>query len=347
MRILFYLGHPAHYHLYKYAIRHAGAGAVVVFKSKDVLEQLLTEDGIPYVNVNTGTSGNGYLQKGITFIHRLRKLGEIIRRHQPQVLAGSAAELALLGKIYGIPSCIFFEDDFEAVKPFARIAGPFATHLICPDSCSAWKWSNKKTGHNSYHELAYLHPDHFTPDISKTEGIFDRSGKNFILRFSSLDAYHDSGKGGISDSLADLLIEKLEPHGKVLITSERKLPMRFDKYKIRIAASDIHHALYYADLFIGDSQTMTAECAVLGTPSLRYNDFVGHLSYLEELEHKYALTSGFKTSEKNRLMAKLDELLQMKNMREEWQRRRRLMLSEKVNFAEWMIDYLNNPHLTD
>ncbi len=35
---------------------------------------------------------------------------------------------------------------------------------------------------------------------------------------------------------------------------------------------------------------MIAEAAVLGTPSIRFNDFVGKLGYLEDLEHKYGLT---------------------------------------------------------
>ena len=77
----------------------------------------------------------------------------------------------------------------------------------------------------------------------------------------------------------------------------------------------MHHALYYADIYIGDSQTMTAEAAVLGTPALRFNDFVGKLSYLEELEHKYELTYGIKTSEPEKLYEKIREILKMKLMK--------------------------------
>jgi len=344
MKVLFYLGHPAHFHLFLHAIHAAGAGGVVLIKSKDVLENLLKEEGIPYVNIDEVAAGKtrkkNLIGKSFAFFQRMLRIREIIKRHQPAVLAGSAAELAVLGKIYNIPSCIFFEDDFEAVKPFARIAGPLATHLICPDCCSAWKWNHKKTGHNSYHELAYLHPDHFTPDHQKVEQLFSANTQNFILRFSSLDAYHDNGKGGISDSIADQLIEILSPRGKVFITSERLLPERFEKYRIQIPAGDIHHALYFADLFIGDSQTMTAECAVLGTPSLRYNDFVGELSYLEELEHRFNLTYGFRTGNIEPLLQKLQTLLQISDLKNEWQLRRRKMLEEKCNFAEWMISYL-------
>ena len=47
---------------------------------------------------------------------------------------------------------------------------------------------------------------------------------------------------------------------------------------------------------------MAAECAVLGTPSIRFNDFVGKLGYLEELELEYGLTFGIKTSDPEKLL---------------------------------------------
>lgn len=313
-----------------------------MIKSKDVLERLLTEDGIPFLNVDEikkGKRSGNLIKKLIGFIKRMNRISDVIKRHQPDLLAGSAAELAVLGKLHKIPSAIFFEDDFEAIKPFALIAGPTATELICPDCCSAWNWNHKKRGYPSYHELAYLHPDHFTPDFSKVEHIFSREKPNFILRFVSLDAYHDIGKAGISDTLADQLIEKLEKQGNVFITSERVLPERFEKYKIRIPANQIHHALFFADLFIGDSQTMTAESAVLGTPSLRYSDFKGELSYLEELEINYQLTFGYRTGEIEQLLNKVDEILLMPNRKDDFAKRREKMLTERINFAKWMEEY--------
>ena len=64
------------------------------------------------------------------------------------------------------------------------------------------------------------------------------------------------------------------------ITSERELPEEFEKYRIKIKVNDIAHAIYFAELLIADSQTMSAEAAVLGTPYIRYNDFIGKISYL-------------------------------------------------------------------
>ncbi|MDQ3050630.1 MAG: DUF354 domain-containing protein [Bacteroidota bacterium] len=345
MKLLFYLGHPAHYHLFKHVIRAFKAGEVLVLiKSKDVLEQLLIEEGVPYINIDhkTGvkTVGNT-LAIAKKFGRRMLGIAHVIRKEKPTMLVGCSAELALLGKFFRIPSCAFFEDDLEKVKSFAMLAGPTATYLICPDVCSAWKWEQKKIGHNSYHELAYLHPDHFKPDFSLVSHMFEKGTRNFIIRFSELGAYHDVDKQGINDELALTLIDMLKPHGRVYITSERPLPSQFESYRIAIKSSHIHHALYFADMFIGDSQTMTAESAVLGTPALRFNDFVGELGYLEDLEHTYGLTYGFRTSESEGLLNKLDELLNDTNLKEQWQQRRMKMLDNKVNFANWMISFLN------
>lgn len=339
MNVLVYLGHPAHFHLFKHCIKNLQEKhhkITIVIKSKDVLEQLLIDSKLDFINIASGKKRSLYS----AFTKRLLALSKLIRIHKPNILIGSAAELAVLGKLYKIPSYIFFEDDFEAVKKFAKVTGPTATKLICPDCCSAWKWQHKKTGYKSYHELAYLHPNHFKPDVEKVKGIFDLSKKNFILRFAQLTAYHDKGKHGITSEVAQKLIDLLLPHGNVFITSERELEPQFEKYRINISPLDIHHALYYADMYVGDSQTMTAEAAVLGTPAIRFNDFVGELSYLEELEHQYELTYGIKSKYPEKLFQKTKELMQNNNLKKDWELKRKKMLGNCIDLAEYMTNLI-------
>ena len=139
MTLLVYLGHPAHFHLFKETIKNLQAKAVkvvIVIKSKDVLEKLLIDSKLEYLNISDANNkGSAYKN----FAKRLFNLSKIIRANKPNLLVGSAAELTILGKLFRIPSYVFFEDDFEAVKKFAKIAGPLATKLVCPDCCSAWK----------------------------------------------------------------------------------------------------------------------------------------------------------------------------------------------------------------
>jgi len=203
-------------------------------------------------------------------------------------------------------------------------------------------FSRKKIGYNGYQKLAYLNPRWFRPDIKKINKSIDLSKPYFILRFSELTAYHDFGCSGINDDVAVNIIEKLNPHGNIYISSERTLASQLETYRIQLDPLYIHHALYFATLFIGDSQTMTAEAALLGTPALRFNDFVGRLEYLEELEHKYGLTYGIKTSEPEKLLLKIEELLKMSDLKAEWQKRRQKMLNDKIDVTAFMVWFIEN-----
>jgi hypothetical protein len=162
------------------------------------------------------------------------------------------------------------------------------------------------------------------------------------LRFAKLSAHHDSGKTGITEQIAKSLIKELESYARIYITSERKLEPQFEKYRININPRDMHHVIYHADLYIGDSQTMAAEAAVLGTPSIRFSDFVGKIGYLEELEHKYGLTFGIKTQEPQKLLDKIKELINMPDIKNEWQRRRQKMLSDKIDVAAFMAWFIEH-----
>ena len=187
-----------------------------------------------------------------------------------------------------------------------------------------------------------MHPNYFKPDKNVINQFNPSGSPYFILRLVSLTASHDIGKSGIYDEFVKKIIFILEKKGKVFITSERKLPDFLEKYRIKINPLNIHHALYYANLVIGDSQTMIAEAAVLGTPAIRFNDFVGKLSYLEELEKKYKLAFGFRTNESEFLIEKIDELLTKKNLKKEWQRRRQKMLYEKIDVTDFMVWFIDN-----
>ena len=54
MKVLFHLGHPAHYHLFKNTITDLvirGHETFILIKKKDVLEELLDFDSVPYLNL--------------------------------------------------------------------------------------------------------------------------------------------------------------------------------------------------------------------------------------------------------------------------------------------------------
>jgi hypothetical protein len=98
----------------------------------------------------------------------------------------------------------------------------------------------------------------------------------------------------------------------------------------------------FADIYIGDSQTMAAEAGVLGTPFVRFNDFVGRLMYLHELENKYHLGFGHKTNDPAGMYKSIETLIGIQNRREIFAERREIMLKEKIDYAKFQTWFIEN-----
>lgn len=342
-KILIYLGHPAHYYIYKNVIpqlKRDGHSVEVLIKKKDVLQQLLDNAGIPYHNILE--EGRKDTKWGILWglIKRTYRMNAFCSKYHPDILTGTSVENSFIGKIRHIPVINVNEDDADVVPLYAKLSYPWATEILAPSVCNCGKWEGKATKYNSYHELAYLHPDNFTPDKSVVEQYFSVDSPYFIMRFAKLKAHHDTGIKGISTEIASKIIEILEPHGRVYITSERELEPQFEKYRIKINPLDMHHVMAFASIYIGDSQTMAAESGVLGVPFVRFNDFVGRIGYLRELEDTYQLGYGIKTYEVDRLYKVIQELISMKDRQQIFLSRRQKMLSEKIDFAKYLCNYI-------
>ena len=346
MNLLFYLGHPAHFHLFKNVIKELKKRehrVSILIKKKDILEDLLIETKLDYVNILRNGRKDNKTSMGIGLLKRDFRMFSYSLNNRPDLMIGTSPEITHVGKLLNINSIVVNEDDAEQVPLFAKLSYPLASSILAPASCSTGKWNYKTIHYNGYHELSYLHPSHFIPAAKKIKELTNNGEmKYFILRFAKLSAHHDSGKMGITTAIAEKIIDRLKILGRVYITSERELEPQFEKYRISIKPSDMHDALYFSHLVIGDSQTMAAEAAVLGTPSIRFNDFVGKLGYLEELEHRYGLTYGIKTTEPEFLFDKIEELLSIKDLKKEWEKRRHKMLSEKIDFTAFMIWLFEN-----
>jgi predicted glycosyltransferase len=248
-----------------------------------------------------------------------------------------------LGKLFRIPSIIFSEDDASIIPQFAKITYPFVDVILSPASCNAGKWEFKKIGYDGFHKYAYLHPDVFKPDRSKISSFGD--GPYFILRLAQLSAYHDTNRKGITKEIARHIIKLLKPHGNIYITSERPLEPEFEEYRININPLNMHHALSFAKLYIGDSQSMAVESALLGTPGIRFNDFAGEIGVLNELEKKYGLTYSVRTSEPQNLFGIIEKLLGNKELETEFKIKHARLVNEKINVLSFFVWFIQNfPH---
>jgi predicted glycosyltransferase len=294
------------------------------------------------------------------------KILKICLREKINLLTGSSAEVAHIAWLLRKLGVCTGEDDAKVIPNYVKCTAPFLyknSIRLCPTVCGSDGMEKHTVHYPSYHELAYLHPNHFTPSREVVESYgMDTSKPYFILRFASLNAHHDDGIRGINTEVAQNLVDILAPHGQIYITSERELEPQLEPYRIRINPLDMHHVMAFASLYIGDSQTMAAEAGVLGTPFVRFNDFVGRIGYLRELEDIYELGYGIHATPltedspirradgsaqpcgTDALYNSVKELMAMpaQERKQLFASRRQKMLSEKIDYAKYLTWFIEN-----
>jgi predicted glycosyltransferase len=342
-KVLFHLGHPAHFHLFRNTFKfleEKGYESLIIIKKKDILEDLVKGAGLSYFNILPERRGGSKFQMVWSVLIQSYRLLLFCLKTKPKALIGSTPNVAQVGKVLGIQSINLGEDDVAAIPLYAKITYPFSSIILSPVSCDNGKWNKKTLAYPSYQELAYLHPNHFKPDYSVVEKYLGNEKTFFVLRFSGLNAYHDEGIEGMGLNVSRQIIQMLLPLGRIIITSERPLNNELEQYRLPVDPLDMHNLLHFATLFIGDSQTMAAEAGVLGTPFIRINDFVGRLGYLNELEHVYKLGFGILPKDVQTIFPILESLLEIKDIKQVWHERRMKMLEDRIDFNGYFNSFL-------
>ena len=342
MNILIDINHPAHVHLLRNAYKilvEKGHQVIVAVKEIPSAMKLLDIYGIPYVNI--GKKNDALGKKGLDQLAYDRRLLKLARQHQIDLGIGSSINIPHVSKMSRMKNIILDDDDDAAEPLFVKFGHPFADAILTPSAIT--RKSKKAVYVASYHELAYLHPNRFVPDPDVLHDAGVEVGEPyFILRFNAFKAHHDIGAEGLSIENKHRLVDSLKSKGKVLITTERDIDEEFKPYQLKVSPEKAHSLMYYATMLVGDSQTMTSEAAVLGTPAVKCNSFAGRLSVPNELEQKYSLCYSFLPEQHEAFFAKIDELLSMSDLKGEWQLRRQRMLADKIDYSGFMVWFIEN-----
>lgn len=338
-KVLFDIGHPAHVHLFKNFIiylQKRGIEYEVVTRDKEITNALLTNYNIPFKSISKQSlSLSSMLWE---FIFRGLKIIRLYIKNRYSIAMGTSVSIGYLSffSLGKVISWNFCEDDDDIVPLQALLSYPFSTKIIVPDCLRHKYWKRKRVTYSSYHELAYLHPNNFIPD----ENILNKYGlepKTYVIfRLSALKAHHDIGIKGISFELREKLKSFLSEYS-IIESLEGKQGNKIEPY-------DMHHVLAFAKIIVCDSQTMAAEGMVLGVPSFRINSFVGKISYLEELENKYKLGFGILPEKEELILSTLKETISTENLESLWAQKKELMLIDKLDLNQWMINYFEENH---
>lgn len=342
MNIHIDIGHPGHVHLFRnlyLGLTEKGHKVYVTTQDIKSARILLESYDIPYT-ANT-VKGEGMLNKGKAMLRNTAVLYKFARKNKIDIGISSTPSLMQALKLLNKP-CVFMDDDDDPVEPLVcRFAHPYSKVVLSP--MSTIRKTKKNLYYAGYHELAYLHPKVFKPDPTILKRLSISEGEPyFVLRFVALQGHHDKNAVGLSISQKKKIVEELLKYGKVFITSEKEIDDWFLPYQLKLPFKDIHSLLYYANIFIGDSQTMTSEAAILGTPAIRCNSFVNRITYLKEEEEKYDLTYGFHPDNFDQLFNKMIEIVSTQDIKVIWSLKVKKLLSEKINVTKFLIWFIEN-----
>ncbi len=324
MSVLIDISHPAHVHFFRplaEALIADGVDVRIAARDKDVTVRLLEASGLPFEILPMGRPGAGRFSAASELLRRSWSLRRRIRRYRTKVVLtrNPSGAIAAFGTR---ATSIFDTDDGCSVGIHYWSARPFADVI----TSSVHDPEDHGGGHRRYRALKahmFLHPNRFTPDQEVRRRYLEDFEPLTVVRFSAHDASHDRRIEGITPEGRKAILERLEQFGPVLVSVERQalyLHRTTDSCTrsdagtagastwVEVAPEHFHDLLATAELFIGDSQSVAAEAAILGVPSLRLSGFTERAFYLSLLE-SYGLMRNFLPGEEELLLAELDAAL--------------------------------------
>lgn len=337
MKLVITIQHPAHVHFYRHTIAQLnsrGHDIIVFTRDRPMALALLEAYGIEY-EVLTGRFDSpaemviNQLRYEINLVRKLRRL-------DPDCVTGiGGLAMSHAGALTDTESVLFTDTEHATLSN--TLAFPAADRIYTPD-CYEDDIGPKQHRYAGYHELAYLHPTRFEPDprVLKANGL-DPDERFVVLRLLEWKAAHDIGDSGFSN--VERVVDALEATGvRVFITAEGDVPEAVEHCHLPVSPQAVHHLLAYADLFIGESATMAAESAVLGTPAMYVSTI--RLGYISEMEDRYGLVHTYDGPDRQSEAIREAVSILEGYDHEQWGRRRDRLLTEKIDTTRFILRQL-------
>lgn len=345
MNIAIFINTPAQLHFYKNIwkkLREDGNKVYLLVRNYGETSPLMKEMNIDHFQYSSPPDSKwGKVVSLPLAIYRVRRY---LKKKNVDLITGFGTYDVITSMIRMKPVIVFsdseprinkktFSVQFSVLKPF--------TNLFITPTSFGQDMGKKHRKINSYKEMAYLHPRYYTPnnEIYTLLGI-DENEKYILMRFNAFDALHDAGVYGFTNSMKVKMVKEFSKDYHVFISSEKGVPEEIENHVMDVPKNRIHDVLYNAHLLITDTQTMTTEAALLGTPVVRCNSWVGDndMGNFIELERKYNMIYNFRDEEEGFKKAK--ELLSGNGITDIYRKRREKIILDKVDIVDKYCDII-------
>ncbi|WP_137283197.1 DUF354 domain-containing protein [Halorussus salinisoli] len=343
MNYLFFTNTPAHVHLYRNAVselQERGHEVLVLARDYGCTLDLLDYYDLPHVVYGQLATNKYSLARRLPshYVTILRN----VRAYDPDKIFGVGAYAAHAGAATDAPVVLI--TDSENTHVDHAISRPFADAYLTPHTF------DKDLGENhhvfrGFKECAYLHPDEYEPqtDIRDELGV-GPDEEYVIVRLNAFGSHHDVGQDGFTPEKRRRLVAELSEQATVFVSDEGG-DMDFSETPARpfdLHPALIHDALAEASLLVADTQTMVTEAALLGTPAIRSNSFVGDddMGNFAELEREGLI---YNLRELDSVTETATDLLADPGVASEWARKRETFLEDKVNLTDLVVQVATDP----
>ncbi|WP_135854175.1 DUF354 domain-containing protein [Halorussus salinus] len=338
MKYLFFTNTPAQVHQYRRAVttlRERGHDALVLARDYGCTVALLDHYDVPYESY--GRVGTDKFSLASELPKHAARIVLETRRFDPDCVFGRGSFAALAGTVARAP--VVLVDDSETTDLDHAVAVPLADAVLTPHTFE------KDLGESHYEfrgfkECAYLHPDEYQRQSDIRDELGVGPDEEFaIVRLNAFGSHHDVGQAGFTPAKRRELIERLAERATVFVSDEggeldtEETPARpFDLHPALL-----HDALAEASLLVADTQTMVTEAALLGTPAIRSNSFVGD----DDMGNFVALERAglvYNLKEFDAVLDAATDILSDETAAERWRTLREEYLDDKVNLTEVVVE---------
>jgi len=338
MRYLIFTNTPAHVHLYRNAIerlRDRGHSVRVLARDYGCTVDLLEWYDLPYeIYGHCDTSKYSLFRQLPRHYARMLRLA---RRFDPDLLLGMGAYAAHTGIATRTSTVLIL--DSEPTSLDHLLSRPFADAILTPAAFRKDLGEDHFT-FEGFKECAYLHPDEYSSRGTVREQLSLGPDERYaLLRFNAFGSHHDVGKSGFTPTQRETLVRRLAEEATVFVSDEggdmdlANLPAR----RFDVHPALMHDALREASLLVADTQTIVTEAALLGTPAIRSNSFVGEddMGNFVELADADLVrnVASFEDA-----LATAERVLADPSVEQAWRRRRDVYMETKVNLTDVIVD---------
>jgi predicted glycosyltransferase len=256
-------------------LKRRGHTVIVAATDRQLLVEILKESGVNFILFKHTKSGSRF-KKLCSYLGRLKQFRSVVLQNNIDVYISKASIDTFIVKVIRkkVMTVIFPDSQHSwLTNNFVR----YYADLILLSIIFPFQWpAHKVVRVNGTCENCYLDPKYLqVVTLNPQDYGYLPDSKFVFFRFVAFNASHDIGQYGFTKNQRVELVKLFVAFGYTpLISFEDEPDSELIEHINRFPKSKIRSVLLLCEYFVGDSQSMAAESALLGLKSFRYNSWV-------------------------------------------------------------------------